>query len=80
MLDERTALVSWLEQTPQGAEIRARRVSRDGIPAPSIKIADSATARAAGFARMARVGRDVYFTWTEQSATSKRVHVARYGG
>jgi hypothetical protein len=79
MLDERTALVSWLEQTPQGAEIRARRVSRDGIAEPSMKIADSATARAAGFARMARVGGDVFFAWTEQSATSKRVHVARMG-
>ncbi len=77
MLDERTALVSWLEQTAAGAEIRARRVPRDGAPAPSMKIADSATARAAGFARMARVGSDVYFTWTEQSATSKKIHVAR---
>ena len=80
MLDERTALVSWLEQTAAGAEIRARRVPRDGAPAPSMKIADSATARAAGFARMARVGPDVYFTWTEQSATSKKIHVARVRG
>lgn len=77
MLDDRTALVSWLEQTAAGAEIRARRVSRDGTAAPSMKIADSATARAAGFARIARVGQDVYFTWTEQSATSKKIHVAR---
>ncbi|MFL6248699.1 MAG: sialidase family protein [Thermoanaerobaculia bacterium] len=77
MLDERNALVSWLEQTANGAEIRARRVSSDGTRAPSVKIADSATARAAGFARIARMGSDVYFTWTEQSATSKRIHVAK---
>jgi hypothetical protein len=77
MLDEGSALVSWLEQTPNGAEIRARRVSREGAPAPSMKIADSVTARAAGFARIARVGSDVYFTWTEQSATSKRIHIAK---
>lgn len=79
MLDERTALVSWLEQTPQGAEIRARRVSRDGRPEPSMKIAEAATARAAGFARIARVGAEVFFTWTEQGASSKRIHVARMG-
>ncbi len=79
MLDERTALVSWLEQTPQGAEIRARRVSRDGA-APSMKIADSAAARATGFARMARGEGSVFFAWTEQSANSKRIHVARVGG
>ena len=77
LLDETTALVTWLEQTSAGGEIRARRVGRDGKVEPSMKIADSSTARAAGFARVARVGRDVYFTWTEQSANSKRVHVAR---
>lgn len=77
LLDEQTALVTWLEQTVAGGEIRARRVGRDGKGEPSIKIADSSTARAAGFARVARVGRDVYFTWTEQDAKSKRVHVAR---
>ena len=77
LLDEQTALVTWLEQTAAGGEIRARRVTRDGKGEPAVKIADSSTARAAGFARMARHERDVYFTWTEQSANSKRVHVAR---
>jgi len=77
LLDEETALVTWLEQTAAGGEIRARRVSRAGKGEPAMKIADSSTARAAGFARVARVGRDVYFTWTEQDAKSKRVHIAR---
>lgn len=77
MLDERTAFVTWLEQTAGGAELRARRVSVDGTVAPSMKIADSATARAAGFARIARVGSEVWVAWTEQGAASKKVHVAR---
>ena len=77
LLDEDTALVSWLEQTAAGAEIRARRVPRNGKPEPSVKIADSATARAAGFARMARAGDEVWFTWTEQNEKTKKVHVAR---
>ncbi|HEX6642779.1 MAG TPA: sialidase family protein [Thermoanaerobaculia bacterium] len=77
LLNERTAIVSWLEQTAAGAEIRARRVSRDGTIAPSVKIADTAAARAAGFTRIARVGDEVWFSWTEQSASSKRVQVAR---
>jgi len=77
MLDATTALVTWLEQTAGGAEIRARRVMRGGKRGPTIKIADSATARAAGFARIARSGNAVWFTWTEQSATGKRIHVAR---
>lgn len=73
MLDEQNALVSWLEQTETGAEIRARRVPRNGQAAASVKIADSATARASGFARIARVGDEVWVTWTNQ----KKVHVAR---
>lgn len=79
LLDEETALVTWLEQTQAGGEIRARRVMRDGKAEPAIKIADSSTARAAGFARTARREREVYFAWTEQSANSKRVHVAKAG-
>ncbi len=77
MLDDDTALVTWLEQTTLGAEIRARRVPRTGEPAPSIKVADSATARAAGFTRIARRGDEVWFTWTEHQKDSKRIHVAR---
>jgi hypothetical protein len=77
LLNARTALVTWLEQTAAGGEIRARRVPRDGKAGASIKIADSGTARATGFARIARAGQDVWFTWTEQSATGKRLHVAR---
>lgn len=77
MLDAQTALVIWLEQTGQGAEIRARRVRKDGSIGPTVKIADSSTARAAGFARIAKVGAEVFIAWTEQSATSKTIRIAR---
>lgn len=77
LLDGETALVTWLEQTAAGAEIRARRVRRDGVMEPAMKIADTSAARAAGFVRTARLGRDVFFTWTGQGAANKRVHVAR---
>jgi len=77
MLDSKTAFVTWIEQTAAGAEVRARLVGRNLSPAPSIKIAASSVARAAGFPRMARAGRDVYVAWTDHSANEKRVHVAR---
>lgn len=76
MLDASTALVTWLEQTATGTEIRARRVRAEGAE-PSVKIADSSSARAAGFPRIARAGRDVYFAWTEQSADTKKVRLAK---
>ena len=77
MIDAGTAIVTWLEQTAGGAELRARRVPRNGTPAPSLKVADSSVARAAGFARTAAVGPDLYVAWTEQNAATKRVHVTR---
>jgi len=77
LLDPDTALVTWLEQTARGGEIRARKVSRNGRVEPAIRIADSSVARAAGFTRMAKVGPEVYFAWTEQSAKTKKIHVAR---
>jgi hypothetical protein len=63
MMDKRTALVTWVEQTSGGAEIRARLV-RSGGAEPVTKIADSSPSRAAGFPRMARIGRDIWFAWT----------------
>ena len=77
MLDAETAVVTWSEQTASGAELRARRVRRNGTPGPSAKIADSSVARAAGFARAAVLGQDVYVAWTEQNGVTKRVHVSR---
>jgi hypothetical protein len=78
MLDGRTALVTWLEQTAAGAEIRARKIPREGTPGPAAKVADASTARAAGFTRIVRAGDGaVWFTWTEHDGKSKKIHVSR---
>jgi len=76
-LDSDEAFVVWMEQTAAGAEIRGRVVSRNLSAGPSIKIADSSAARAAGFPRAGRVGRDVFVTWTDQSAKEKRVRIVQ---
>lgn len=77
LLDPETALVTWLEQTGSGAEVRARRVMRDGSAGTPVKIADSGTARSTGFTRIAKSGGEVYFAWTEQSGEQKRVRVGK---
>ncbi|HYH08319.1 MAG TPA: exo-alpha-sialidase, partial [Thermoanaerobaculia bacterium] len=45
LLDENTAVVTWLEQPASGTEIRARRITRPGQRSPSLKVADTANAR-----------------------------------
>ncbi|MGK7312262.1 MAG: exo-alpha-sialidase [Candidatus Longimicrobiales bacterium M2_2A_002] len=62
-VDGRGALVSWLERTDAGAEVRVRRVEPDGV-GPAFTVAGAAAARAAGFPRMVRAGDRVLFAWT----------------
>jgi len=73
LLDANRALVSWLEEN----EVRARTIRRDGTPGASTKIGDAGAARASGFPRIARLGRDVYFAWTRMDGAAKQVHLAR---
>ena len=78
MIDGNSALVTWLEQVGTAGKIRARKVSSSGTVEPAMTIAESTTARAGGFARLAKLGREIYVTWTEQVGKSKLVHVARF--
>ncbi len=77
MIDGTTALVTWLEQVGTAGKIRARKVSSSGTVEPAMTIAESTTARAGGFARLANLNGECYVTWTEQSGKSKLVHVGR---
>jgi hypothetical protein len=75
LLEDGSALVSWLERTEQAAEIRLRRVQADGRMSPATLVALTDAARASGFPRMARAGDRVVFAWTEPGAP-RQVHVA----
>ncbi|MCY3630210.1 MAG: sialidase family protein [Bacteroidota bacterium] len=75
LLQDRSALVSWIEKTDGGAEIRVRRVYPDGSPDASSVVAVTSASRASGFPRMARSGNAVYISWTEAGELSS-VHTA----
>lgn len=64
LLGDGSALVCWIEKTPGGAELRARRVRPDGRRDPSITVAPAGAARSGGFPHMARSGRRITFAWT----------------
>lgn len=70
------ALVTWLERAgDQGAEVRLRTVSSDGVRSPATVVANSAAARSSGFPRMVRSGNELVFAWT-QPGDSSRVRLA----
>jgi hypothetical protein len=79
LLSDGSALVSWVETTAS-AEVRARRVRRDGRVDASWLVAETSDARASGFPRMARAGNEIVFAWTLVGETGGvRVATARAG-
>lgn len=75
LLDDQEAAVTWLEEREGGAEIRFRRVTRDGGQGPAGVLVETSLARASGFPRMVRSGDQLLLAWTDAD-TPSRVHTA----
>lgn len=65
MLPDGSALVCWLSGTAESGSIKVRRVRPDGSLGPPAVIAKTDISRSSGFPRMARLGDEVHFAWTE---------------
>lgn len=76
MLDDGSALVTWIERTPAGARILGRRAAPGGTLGAPMTLADTDAGRAAGFPRIARLdpGR-LMLAWTDPAGEG-RVRVA----
>jgi hypothetical protein len=72
LLDQHTALVSWLESLGDHGEIRMRRVSKDGTTEESRGISGMSLSRSSGFPQMSAHDGKVYFAWSE----GKRIRTA----
>jgi hypothetical protein len=80
MLTDGSALVSWLERTAKGGEVKVRRVRPDGSRDEAITVAESSAARVSGFPQMARAGDEIIFAWTDPGVPSRvRTAVGRFG-
>jgi hypothetical protein len=64
LLDDGSALVSWLERVPGGGRVRVRHVAPDGRVSATVEVGGTSADRPAGFPRMARSGDAVVFAWT----------------
>ncbi len=70
MLDEESALVSWLERGPDSTRIALRRVTPSGV-SQSTFVATTSQARSSGFPRMAMVDDEIILGWTEDDEPSR---------
>jgi hypothetical protein len=65
LLEDGSALISWLAGEGPAAEIRLRRIRADGSADPYAVLAGTSAGRASGFPRMVRAGARLVFAWTE---------------
>lgn len=71
LLPDNSALVCWLTGNTEGGAIMVRRVKPDGTLGPASLIANTDISRSSGFPRMALLGNEVHFAWTEFGKPSK---------
>lgn len=71
LLDEKTAMVSWME----GSAIKAAKIHANGTKEPSITIASSSQSRSSGFPQMTKSGHSILFAWTDDKL--KKISTAR---
>lgn len=67
-----SAMVTWLERVGEdGAEVRLRAITPDGVRGDAMVIANSAAARSSGFPRVVRSGDELIFAWTQPGDTAR---------
>ena len=71
LLPDGSALVCWLSGNVEGGAIKVRRVQPGGQVGPPSVIAKTDISRSSGFPRMARLGNEVHFAWTEFGKPSR---------
>jgi hypothetical protein len=71
LLPDGSALVCWMSGTVESGEIKVRRIRPDGSLGPAAVIAKTDISRSSGFPRMARLGDEVHFAWTEFGKPSR---------
>ena len=65
MLDDGSAVATWIEFANMRAQFRLRRVEKSGKTSPAITIAGASGGRVAGVPRLARQGNQLVFAWLE---------------
>lgn len=77
LIDEKRAVVSWMESTDVDAELRCALVDREQGIISSFKVSDVSGSRATGFPQLEMVAGDLYFAWNQSSDESQKIKMVR---
>ncbi len=67
LLDDGSAVATWVEFAGQRARFSVRRVEPSGVRSPAVAIAGASGGRVSGYPRLARQGDELLFAWTESA-------------
>jgi hypothetical protein len=70
LLGDGSALVTWIEESPAGAQINMRRVNGAGAADPVLRVADGPSASSIGYPRLAVSRDNVALAWNGESSVS----------
>ena len=68
MLDDGSAVATWVEYAEGLSDFRMRRIDRSGARSAAVTVAGVSGGRASGFPRMARRGNELIFAWSGSAA------------
>ena len=64
LLDDGSAVASWVESADQQAQFRIRRIESSGTRSPAVTVTEVSGAVAGGYPQIARQGAALVFAWT----------------
>jgi len=65
LLDDGSAVASWVEYADKKGRFQIRRIESNGMKSPAMPVAGVEGSSSSGFPRMARLGNELVFAWTE---------------
>ena len=65
LLDDGSAMVSWIESANRETQFRVRRIEPSGRRSASVTVATLSNDRSSGYPRIARVGQELVLAWVE---------------
>jgi hypothetical protein len=77
ILEDGSALVSWIELANRRAAFMVRRIAADGARSPAVTVADVTSNRSTMYPRMASAGGEVIFAWPDAEELRVRTAIAR---
>jgi hypothetical protein len=76
LLENGSAMASWIELADRRAQLRVRWFDSKGNRGPAQTVAGLGTERTSGYPRLARIGHELLFAWTETSEGRSTVRTA----